>query len=81
MNNTQNPIHTIIQNDLGKYHSFFRMQCKYIELWLRGSESLPIWKTIYALRHYEYYLNKGKDISKYEIIKNTIGVSNFVNVN
>lgn len=69
MNNTQSPIKKIIQNDLGKYHSFFKMQCKYIELWLRGSESLPIWKTIYALRHYEYYLNQGKDISIYKKIK------------
>lgn len=69
MNNNKNPIQIIIQNDLGKYYSFFKMQCKYIELWLRGSEALPIWKTIYALRHYEYYINKGNNISKCGVIK------------
>ena len=37
---------------------FFRRILKYGELWLRGSESLPTWTLIYALRHYEYYKNK-----------------------
>ena len=36
---------------------------KIFELWLRGCESLPIWKFIYSLRHYEYYYNQGPTLS------------------
>ena len=39
---------------------FFKRILKYGELWIRGSESLPKWRYIYALRHYEYYKNKKK---------------------
>lgn len=40
--------------------SFFCRIFKLFELWVRGSESLPTWSLIYALRLYEYYKNKEK---------------------
>lgn len=38
------------------------------ELWLRGGEKWPIWRYIYALRHYEYYKNK-KKLSLFDAIR------------
>lgn len=33
---------------------------KEVELWLRGSQSLRLWRFHYSLRYYEYYLNQEK---------------------
>lgn len=55
----KNELEQYIKSDLGHYYNYFRHTIKLIELWLRGSESLPIYNFIYSLRHYEYYLNKG----------------------
>lgn len=39
---------------------------KMVEMWARGSESLPTWTFIYALRQYEYYKNqKSSSFLKY----------------
>lgn len=53
----------LLQKELGYNYSFFYFLLKKIELWLRGSESLPFFDFIYSLRHYEYYLNQGKKLS------------------
>lgn len=47
--------------------SYFERFLKLGELWIRGSESLPTWTLIYALRHYEYYKNK-KSLSWFDYI-------------
>lgn len=57
MIHTKRELIDCIQQDLGIYASPFRMKLKILELWLRGSEALPIWNFLYALRYYEYYYN------------------------
>lgn len=46
-----------LSQDLGEYLTFCQYCIKIFELWLRGSEAFPLWRFIYSLRHYEYYLN------------------------
>lgn len=58
-----------IETDLGVYCNYLKYNIKIISLWLRGSESLPIWRFIYSLRHYEYYFNKQNSLSIIEKIK------------
>lgn len=57
-----------LTSDLGCYCNFIEYQIKLIDLWLRGSEVLPIWKFMYALRHYEYYCNQGNNLTALERI-------------
>ena len=60
---TKKDLRFYLESDLGRYYNYFRYRIKLFELWLRGSESLPIWKFIYSLRHYEYYYNQGGQLS------------------
>lgn len=60
---TKKDLRFYLESDLGRYYNYFRYRIKLLELWLRGSESLPIWKFIYSLRHYEYYYNQGGQLS------------------
>ena len=48
------------KNEIGIYPDSFlgiRYYLKLMDLWLRGSESYPIFKFMYSLRKYEYYLD------------------------
>lgn len=60
---TKNDLRFYIESDLGEYCNFLKYRVKLLNLWLRGSETLPIWKFIYSLRHYEYYYNQGGHLS------------------
>ena len=58
---TKEDLRFYIESDLGRYSNFLTYKIKLVELWIRGSESLPIYSFIYSLRHYEYYYNKKKN--------------------
>ena len=58
---TKKDLKSYIALDLGRPLRFGYI--KFIWLYLRGSEILPIWKTMYALRHYEFYLNNKSKLS------------------
>lgn len=64
----KNDLKLYIEADLGRYVNFISYNLKIFSLWIRGSESLPIWKFIYSLRHYEFYLNKEEPLSLIEKI-------------
>lgn len=49
--------------DLGINNSFIGNLIKELILYLKGSESIPMYKTLYSLRHYEYYLNNKSHLS------------------
>ena len=66
---TKEDLRFYIESDLGRYSNFLTYKKKQVELWIRGSESLPVYNFIYSLRHYEYYLNKGEKLSFIEKIK------------
>lgn len=52
-----------VKSDQGAYLPPIAMRFKLAWLWLKGCESLPIRKTLYALRQYEYYLNNSQNLS------------------
>ena len=58
MINNSHDLHSCLNRDLGRYYHPLFFIWKSINLWLRGSEYLPMWNTLYTLRFYEYYLNK-----------------------
>ena len=60
---TKQDLKACLFQDLGIYLAFPHFLIKKIELWLRGSESYPIFNFIYSLRHYEYYLNQENRLS------------------
>lgn len=58
---TKQDLKEYLKRDLGVYITPFHCIFKSINMWLRGTETIPAWNTLYALRHYEYYLNnKGR---------------------
>lgn len=52
-----------LKADLNFWGNSFQYMIKILELWLRGSEVLPIYNYVWALRHYEFYLNKEKEFT------------------
>lgn len=60
---TKQNLKEYLRLDLGVYLPFLLYLRMRFELWLRGSEALPIWEFIYALRHYEYYYNQERRLS------------------
>ena len=60
---SENDLIFYIESDLGCYYNSLQRLIKFFELWVRGDEILPIWKFIYSLRYYEYYLNINDKLS------------------
>lgn len=52
-----------IMSDLGINNSLINNLIKRVILYLKGSETIPIYKTLYSLRHYEYYFNNKSHLS------------------
>lgn len=66
---TKQNLREYLRLDLGVYLPFLLYLRKRFGIWLRGSETLPVWNFMYALRHYEYYYNQGKDSSLWNKLK------------
>lgn len=56
---SKSDLHEYLQSELGGIDfSFAKYKLKELELWFRGSESLPLLRFHYSLRHCEYYRNQ-----------------------